>query len=212
MSTVTIQTMVDRWSSSDRPLFKGKLIDPDGCKCAQGDVLFCSGYTDEQLRKMKQSKADRATAEILGISVTHSVLLRQVNDSKTGSPQVVLTHPEQILGDKAALVLVFWLYLDGLSSAAGDAAREAAGDAAREAAGAAAWAAGAAAREAATTAAWAAATTAAWAAGAEDMAWASNEIQGMDLLIEQGRAPYFLAFFGLDTWDKVRGLIPEVGA
>ena len=96
MSEVTIATMTARWSGLERPLFKGKLIDNDGCKCAQGDVLFCAGYTDEQLRKMKQSKADTETARVLGISRTHAVLLRQVNDKVDGAPQLVLTNPEQI--------------------------------------------------------------------------------------------------------------------
>ena len=184
MSEVTIVTMTARWSGLERPLFKGKLIDNDGCKCAQGDVLFCAGYTDEQLRKMKQSKADVETARVLGISRTHAVLLRQVNDKVGGAPQLVLTNPEQIVGDKAPLLLAFWKYLDGMTDAARDAARVAARDAAWDAA-----------RDAAGDAA------AAW-----DAAWASSEIQGMDKLEADGRQPYFLAMFGFDTWDKVRAL------
>lgn len=74
MKQVSIESMVERWTGLERPLFRGKLIDAEGCKCAQGDVLFCAGYTDEQLRAMAQSKADVETARILGISQTHAVL------------------------------------------------------------------------------------------------------------------------------------------
>jgi hypothetical protein len=217
---VTIDTMLERWSGLERPLFKGKLIDAEGCKCAQGDVLFCAGFTDAQLRNMEQSKADRETATILGISRTHAVLLRNVNDKSRGCPQLVLSHPEQIIGDKAPILLAFWLYLDNMSdaglAAARDAGRDAARAVARDAAWAAAWAAGCAA------AAWAAAWDAAWdaarlvardagcAAAAWAAAWAaagaSTEIQGMDKLEADGREPYFLAFFGLKTWDEVRVL------
>jgi hypothetical protein len=223
---VTIDTMLERWSGLERPLFKGKLIDAEGCKCAQGDVLFCAGFTDAQLRNMEQSKADRETATILGISRTHAVLLRNVNDKSRGCPQLVLSHPEQIIGDKAPILLAFWLYLDNMSDAARDAGWDAAQDAAWDAAravaravagavaGAAAWdAARDVARDAARDVAWAAAGAAAWdVAGAAardaawDAAWASTEIQGMDKLEADGREPYFLAFFGLKTWDEVRVL------
>ncbi len=202
MSKVTIQSMVERWSGLERPLFKGKLIDNDGCKCAQGDVLSCAGFSDDELRRMGQAKADKETARILGISKTHAVLLRQVNDSAGGAPQLVLSNPEQILGAKATILLAFWLHLDGMrdAAAAWAAARAAAWAAAWDAAWAAAeLAAGAAARDAAGAAAW----DAAWSA-----AWASHEIQGMDKLEADGRQPYFLAFFGFDTWEKVRGLVP----
>jgi hypothetical protein len=101
-STVTIEKMVERWSGLERPLFKGKLIDPDGCKCAQGDVLSCAGWTDEQLRSLVQENADREVAKILGISKTHSVWLRVVNDSVGGAPQVVLSNPEELVGPQRA--------------------------------------------------------------------------------------------------------------
>jgi hypothetical protein len=201
--TIAIETIVSRWSGLERPLFKGKLIDSDGCKCAQGDVLSCVGFSDEQLYKMEQRDADIETAKALGISVTHSVLLRSVNDKVDGAPQIVLTNPEQVLGDKAPYLLAFWLYLDQMSVAAWDLAWDAAGDAAPAAAGAAApAAAGAAAWDVAGAAAWAAAGAAAGAA-----AWSSSEIQGMDKLEADGRQPYFLAFFGLKTWDAVRNLV-----
>ena len=162
--SITIETMVERWTGRDRPLFKGSLIDSDGCYCAQGDVLHCAGFTDDQLRAMTQFNADAEVAKILGISRTHAVLLRNVNDKIGGAPQIVLSNPEQIVGDKAPLLLAFWLHLDGLSAAAWDAA---------------------------------------WAAAAN----ASSEIQGIDILERDGKQPYFLAFFGLKTWEDVRGLV-----
>ena len=199
--SVSIETMVERWSGLSRPLFKGKLIDDYGCKCAQGDVLACAGFTDAQLRTMTQTKADAEVARILGISQTHAVLLRNVNDTVGGAPQLVLSDPVQILGDKAPLLLAFWLHLDKMTAAAWDAARSAAGDAARSAARSAAW-------DAAGDAAWDAARSAAWDA-AWDAAGASSEIQGMDKLEKDGRKPYFLAFFGFKTWDDVRALVQE---
>jgi hypothetical protein len=213
--SVSIESMVERWSGLDRPLFKGRLIDGDGCKCAQGDVLSCAGFTDDQLRSMTQDKADGEVAAILGISRTHAVLLRNVNDKVGGAPQLVLSDPAQVVGSKAPYLLAFWLHLDGLSDAAWAAAR----DATR----AAAWAAArAAARDAAWAAAWAAAGDAPWAAAwaaaraaARDATWnaawvtsgTSSEIQGMDKLEADGRKPYFLAFFGFTTWDAVRALV-----
>lgn len=168
---VTIESIVERWNSLDRPLFKEKLISPDGCKCAQGDVLSCAGYSDKELRTMTQEKADEEVAKILGISRTHAILLRQINDSEDGCPQLVLSNPTQILGDKSHYILAFWMLLDNLSAAAS-----------------------AVASDAALAAALAAAS-------------ASNEIQGMDILESYGKQPYFLAFFGLKTWDDVRGLV-----
>jgi hypothetical protein len=225
--SVSIESMVERWSSLDRPLFKGELIDGDGCKCAQGDVLSCAGFTDDQLRSMTQNKADGEVAAILGISRTHAVLLRNVNDKVGGAPQLVLSDPAQVVGSKAPYLLAFWLHLDGLSYAAWDAAWAAARDTARAAARDAAWnaawaAAGYAARDAAgddaRDAARAAAGDATWKAAraaAGDAAWkaawvtsgTSSEIQGMDKLEADGRKPYFLAFFGFTTWDAVRALV-----
>jgi hypothetical protein len=211
--------MAERWVGLERPLFKGKLIDYDGCKCAQGDVLFCAGYSDEELRSMSQNNADAETARLLGISRTHAVLLRNVNDRVGGAPQLVLTNPEQIIGDKAETLLAFWFFLDRMGSAARSAAWSAAESAARSAAESAAWraawsAARSAAGSAAQSAAWSAAGSAAQSAArsaaesaAESAAYASSEIQGMDVLESKGRQPYFLAFFGFKTWDSVRALV-----
>jgi hypothetical protein len=35
---------------------------------------------------------------------------------------------------------------------------------------------------------------------------ASGEIIAMDKLEKDGKTPVFLAFYGFDTWDKVRAL------
>jgi hypothetical protein len=205
---VTIANMVERWSGLERPLFKGKLIDNDGCKCAQGDVLSCAGFSDDELRRMDQAKADKETARILGISTTHAVILRLVNDQDDGAPQIVLSNPAKILGDQAPLLLAFWCHLDRMSLAARSAVRSAeraaAWSAAELAAEAAAWA-------AARSDSWAAVRSAVRSAAWDDSwsaAWASHEIQGMDKLEAAGKQPYFLAFFGFDTWDKVRELVP----
>jgi len=199
---VNIESIVKRWSSLERPLFKGKLIDKNGCKCAQGDVLFCVGFTDKELKKMDQSRADKETAKALEISVTHSILLRKINDSIDGAPQIVLSNPKQILGGKADILLAFWFYLNNLSTSA----RNAAWEDTQEAAWEATW-------EATRKAAGEAASVAAFESTVEaplkvawEAAWASNEIQGMDILESKGHMPYFLAFFGFKTWDDVRKL------
>src|SRR5271166_2225237 len=163
----TIDTMVKRWSDpAARPLFRGRLIDGDGCCCAQGDVLRTCGWSDDQLRRAHQRTADRAVAEALGISITHSALLRTINDIPDGCPQDVLAHPERILGDQAPRILEFWRRLDQMPPAAmdaavakaptGDEAWQEAQTAARDAAGATAWA-------AARAAIWAAAIASTWA-------------------------------------------------
>lgn len=64
----TIAEMVARWESAERPLFKGCLIDDDGCCCAQGDVLRVCGMSDDELRRIEPREADRRVAEELGIS------------------------------------------------------------------------------------------------------------------------------------------------
>lgn len=205
MSTITIDTIVARWTNpTSRPLFKGALISDDGCRCAQGDILHLAGWSDDQLRSTKQWRADCAVADILGISRAYAVLLRNVNDCADGCPQNVLTAPQLVLGEHAPLVLAFWRHLDGMTdgdwegaktarTAAWAAARTAAADAAADAAGDAA-------ADAARTAAWAAT----WDA-AGDAARATAEIQGHILLAERGRDLFFLPMFGL-TIDRLREL------
>ena len=162
---VTIEQMVARWSDpTARPLFRGRLIDDDGCCCAQGDVLRACGWSDDRLRAAAQEAADKAVATELGISRTHAVLLRQINDCVGGCPQDVLAHPERVLGDQADRVLTFWRRLDAMTTASWAAVWAAAWEAARAAARAAAWAAAEAAGAAARAAARATAGATAGAA------------------------------------------------
>lgn len=120
---ITKEEMVKRWSDpTSRPLFKGKLIDknaPPGeipCCCAQGDVLRCSGVTDDELVNMSQKIADLRVAKLLGITIFESILLRSVNDSEAGCPQAVFTNPAQILGKHSNLILAFWKHIDGMAA------------------------------------------------------------------------------------------------
>jgi hypothetical protein len=215
---MNIDELLAAWPT-DIPM-KGELIDDNGCMCAQGQVLhYIGGMTPDDLREMKQADADRQTAELLGISRAHAMLLRRVNDTLPGAPTCVLTEPEQVLGDQAQRILAFWRHLDRITAgdwqnvaAAGAAARAAARDAARDAAGAAACAAaGAAACAAARDAAWAAAGAAAWAA-ARDAAWAAaeaaaratNEIHGAAVMRERGQPFFFLPMFGFASPEDVK--------
>src|SRR5271166_4326916 len=119
----TIDEMVARWNDpAARPLFQGRLINGGGRNTVHGDVLrVCGSWTDEEIRNTSQKRADRVVAKLLGISVTHAVLLRHVGDSAGGRPQDVLAHPELILGDQAPRVLEFWRRLDKPGAAALDA-------------------------------------------------------------------------------------------
>lgn len=114
--TISPAAMMARWTSADRPkLFKRKLIGfADGvvCRCAQGDALHCAGYSDKELFSLGVESGDMLTAKALGISVAHAILLRNQNDSLSGCPQDVLSHPERILGPHARSILAFWLRLD----------------------------------------------------------------------------------------------------
>jgi hypothetical protein len=196
-----------RWRSAERPFFGGRLIDDNGCCCAQGDVLRASGWEDQRLRSTAQNEADCEVARLLGISRAHSALLRHVNDSKDGCPQDVLDHPERVLGDRAELVLAFWRRLDAMTqddwngATAAAAAAEIDDDdwyAARDAAW---YATGAAVRAAARSAARSAAGDAAgdpdWYA-AEAAGLATNEVQGAALMRERGQPFFFLPLFGVD--------------
>jgi hypothetical protein len=166
MNTAT-ETLLEFWKHPRNIPFKGNLISteppkdgekPTTCMCAQGQALYMvGGYTEEDLRNIEQPKADKEVAELLGISVAHSILLRKINDDQEGAPSDVLTNPEKYLGKNHKAVLDFWWYMDSLSEdqwkevasryyALDNAARVAAGFAARGAAG---YAAGFAARGAA---------------------------------------------------------------
>jgi len=202
--TQTIEELIARWNSGDGKPYKGLLFDrsaydanPDSpaCMCAQGQVLhYVAGWDVERLALIKQSEADKAVAEQLGISLGHAILLRQVNDKVDGAPAIVLTHPEKVLGEHAQLLLAFFRYLDSMDGVAWQkyfAARAAAWDAAGAAAGAAAG-------DAAWDAAGDAARAAAWAA-----AWAANEIQGHKILADKGKPLFFLGLFGFKTIEAL---------
>jgi hypothetical protein len=183
--TLTVTELLARWPS-DIP-FKGKLIDSDGCMCAQGQVLhYIGGMSPDDLRLIKQAEADRKTAELLGISRAHAVLLRQINDSMPGAPTCVFTEPENVIGSEARRVLAFWRYLDAMTEEDWrkiDAARAAAGAAARDAAWDAPW------------------DAARGAAG--DAAWATNEIQGAAVMRERGQPFFFLPMFGFNSPEEI---------
>src|SRR5271157_648117 len=212
MNTVAIDTMVRRWSDpAARPLFRGCLIDEEGVCCAQGDVLRVCGWDDYRLHLVDQHTADKAVAAALGISLTHAVLLRLVNDTEDGCPQDVLAHPEKILGDQAPRILEFWRRLDQMPPAAMDAA------VAKAPTGDEAWTAGdeawTAAGQEAQTAARAAARAANWAADRAEtwpaariatpwaVAMATAEIQGAAGLT----AFYFLPLFGINDPSQLDG-------
>jgi hypothetical protein len=228
-----IAQIIKHWDSGEGRPYKGSLIDWSahqadpgnvGCMCAQGQVLhFVGGWDYEKLQKAQQCEADAATAELLGISRAHAILLRNVNDSTDGAPSIVLTDPGKVLGGHWGKLLDFWWmfhrysggqwgYIAAAWKAAGDAAWAAAGAAARAAARDAAWkaagdAAWDAARDAARDAAWDAARDAARvaagvAAGAA-AGDAAGEIRGYDLLIERGCEPFFLPMFGIQTLDDI---------
>jgi hypothetical protein len=211
-----LSDLLERWDSGEGKPYKGSLIDYGayeadksniGCMCAQGQVLhLLGGWSPEKLDNTDRTRADKATAKLLNISIAHSILLRSVNDKADGAPSIVLTHPEKVLGDQAQTVLAFWLHLDGMKAkdwqkvdAAGAAAGDAAWAAARDAAGAAA-------RDAAWDAAWAAA----WAA-ARDAAGACSEIQGARILREKGTPFFFLPMFGFADPESIPLLPADYG-
>ena len=152
--------------------------------CAQGQALhFLDGMSVKDLKYFPQAKADKRIAELFGISLSHAVLLRIVNDSQDGAPASVIRNLEHVIGDQAQVVLAFWWHLDHMSGDDWEAARAAAGEAAWEAAGAAGWeaaweAAGEAAWEAAGEAAWEAAGAAAWEAAGEAAGAAAGAAAG----------------------------------
>jgi hypothetical protein len=205
----TVEELLDWWPGNIP--FKGGLISDDGCMCAQGQVLhLLGGMSPDDLRNTGQAEADKRTAELLGISRAHAVLLSNVNDSQPGAPTCVIREPEKVLGDHAQIVLAFWRHLDRMTAddwvkvaAAWAAAWVAAGDAAGDwdAAGHAAWVAALVdARAAARAAAWAAAGD--WDA-ARAAARASNEIQGAAIMRAKGQAFFFLPMFGFANPEAV---------
>ena len=216
MNVELANKLVERWNGPNgRPLF-GKLIDMDkqpdapDCMCAQGWALFDSGMPLDEIAKIDQSKADLEVAKRLGISRTHAVLLRNINDSRPDSPSVVLTDPAAVIGEQSDTILAFWTHIDTMDSAAWAAARSAASASIWAAARSAAWsAAGDASGFADRASAWDAARYAAWdsagsAAGiAAGAARATNEIQGAEVMRQRGQAFFFLPIFGFDSPEAI---------
>ena len=195
----TVEELLAYWPGNIP--FKGSLVSEDGsCMCAQGQALhFLDNYNSSDLRNIDQATADKRVAELFGISRSHSVLLRTVNDRQDGAPSSVIRNPEQVLGDQAHVVLAFWRHLDRMTAKDWAAARAAAGAAAGAAAWAAAWDA---AWDAARDAARAAAGDAAQAA-ARTAAWATNEIQGGAVMRAKGLPFFFLPLFGFADPEAV---------
>ena len=135
------------------------------------------------------------------ISTTHKNFAERL-----GKPDA-LENPQDYLGPNASTVLNFWLYLDKLDkeqlrivgeryNAAGYAARSAARRAAWYVARSAAWdAASVAARSAAGYAASYAAWSAARDAAGYAAAYATYELIGSHLLLEQGKSLFFVPMF-----------------
>ena len=211
---MNLDELLTQWDSNKGKPFKGSLIntaayakDPGnpGCMCAQGQVLhFIGGYDVDQLAKIDQQQADLETAKLLDISVAHAILLREINDSADGAPSIVLTHPEQVIGDQADKVLAFWLYIDGMGANQCDAARYTAGAAAYNVAcyatrNAASEAAGDAVGDAARYAAGAAACKAAGFAAC----YATWEIMGASVLRTKGQPFMFLPMFGFASPEDI---------
>jgi hypothetical protein len=200
-----------RWRSAERSFFGGKLIDDNGCCCAQGDVLRASGWDDQRLRSTAQNEADCEVARLLRISRAHSVLLRHVNDRQDGCPEDVLENPERVLGDQAHLVLAFWRRLDAMTqddwngATAADTATEIddwydAKVNARSSARDAVSPSGRDAAQSAVKSAFIRGYAAAEAAGL-----ATNEIQGAALMRERGQKFFFLPIFGINDPSELEG-------
>ena len=189
----TVSDLIDRWNSPDGHPYRGELIDWEayaanpadvGCMCAQGQALhLLAGWSPERLNDADQADADRASAELLGISVAHAILLRRVNDTTAGAPAVVLTHPERVIGDQAPTILAFWRHLDGMN---------------RED-----WAA---ARAAARAAAW----DAAWDAARAAAAYATAEIMGAAVMRDRGQSFHFLPLLGFADPEAVLAAVRPV--
>jgi len=204
-----LESLLTRWDSDEGKPYKGSLFDfssfdgdentqPENlsCMCAQGQVLaIAGGYVPKQFRGLDQHKADKAVAHILGVSLAHSILLRNINDSADGAPSIVLRDPAKVLGDQWSKLLDFWWMLDQYSEADWRGVQAAWG-----AAGAAAWDA---ARVAARGAAWDAARVAAGGAAGGAAGDAAGEIQGFELLGERGRDVFFLPMFGIQTLGDI---------
>lgn len=200
--TVELSELLEWWNSGEGKPHKGDLIDwnsyvgngepPLSCMCAQGQVLHLLGGREPQrLRDVGQFEADRETAKLLNISLSHAILLRNVNDKSDGAPSIVLTDPGKVLGDQWSKLLDLWWafgqfdayqwkkvadFKAAAGAAAWDTARTAAEDAAKDAVGDAA-------EDAFRATIGDAAVAAAW------------EIQGFEVLTSRGQDVFFLPMF-----------------
>jgi hypothetical protein len=116
------RTIIEFWNDEQNVPSKGQLLNRyvnnpgTSCMCAQGQILhIIGGYSVVSLADMLQDTADQKVAQLLDISVSHSRLLRIVNDEKEGPPRDVLTNPQKYLGPRYKTVLQFWHYYDSLS-------------------------------------------------------------------------------------------------
>jgi hypothetical protein len=208
---MNLNALFERWATDEGKPFKGNLIDwkaykanPNdlGCMCAQGQVLFEAGWSPEKINSTLQSHADKAVAKVLNISRTHAVLLRVINDKQEGAPAIVLTAPEKILGPRWSEVLNFWWFMDSLTedqwadksffkvsnwgriqidveNAASEAVPEA---------------------FIASESAWLSTGTAPWSRAC---ALTTNEIQGADILVKNGKSFSYMPLFGFASPDDI---------
>ena len=132
----SIDELLARWDAGTDKPFKGHLIDLDAylpttsynearsldltapppslsCMCAQGQILHTlDKWPAYKLANTAQSIADRRVAELLGITVPHAVILRNINDSAPGAPSDVLRDPAKYLGAYTDQIIAFWKHLD----------------------------------------------------------------------------------------------------
>ena len=206
---MNIQPLIDRWQTDKGKPYKGNLIDMDAyladpsnprCMCAQGQVLHHAGWDVHRLNWVAQKEADCEVAKLLNISISHSTLLRSVNDRADGAPAVVLTDPGAVLGDQWSKVLDFWWYLDTMTGAARAAARAAALEAAGQASRRDAWLA---AGEVAGEASQGDSGEASRGAAGDASAVAAWEIQGAEIMRRDGKPFYFLPIFGFASPNDI---------
>lgn len=117
-----IEQVVSFWQNPDNIPFKGNLVsydeikrgkNPINCLCAQSQIMhLIAHYEIEEFATINQNYADRVVAEILNISISHSILLRVVNDIEDSAPSTVFSNPEEHLGPNYQKVLDFWKYIE----------------------------------------------------------------------------------------------------
>lgn len=221
---ITPNEMFALWDSNDSKCYKGGLIDwgayqanPDdiGCMSAQGQVLTLIGeWPPKRLYEARNDQylINRAVAEVLNISLAHSILLRNINNTIKGAPSIVLTDPSQLLGDQWSKLLDFWWAFDEFEvddwqrvDAAWKAARDnwqradAAWNVAKDdwqRVGAAWDAAKDAARDAAWGVVWDSTGHVPWSVAGAAAGAAVGEIQGYEVLASGERDVFFLPMFG----------------